>query len=280
MMATPRMTCGQNISSKSASAALERAASPGRAQTAQSPAADNQRGSNRLSRWPATGAVSKLRDAGDQHDGADLESVVTADIGEKHRHQIDRAEQSDPEAEAQRAADRERARAQRRQLDHGMRGLERSDREKPVADERRSAGTARRSAAKASRLAAPVSGRSRGLQARSPSAPAKSRRASRDRRSRALSRGSRNGVAAAAITPGATLIRNSQCQDQVSVIQPPTTGPTVGASTAMMPAMVVASGCRRSGNSRKTAENTAGISVPPAKPCSTRKPISVDKARR
>ena len=61
------------------------------------------------------------------------------------------------------------------------------------------------------------------------------------------------------------------------MIQPPTTGPTVGASTAMMPAIVVAIGCRRIGNSRKTAENTAGISVPPAKPCSTRKPTSVAK---
>src|SRR5882757_1184260 len=83
---------------------------------------------------------------------------------------------------------------------------------------------------------------------------------------RGLSFGSRKGVAAAAMTPGATLIRNSQCQDQVSVIQPPTTGPTVGASTAIMPAIVVAIGCKRTGNSRKTAENTAGISAPPAKP--------------
>ena len=84
-------------------------------------------------------------------------------------------------------------------------------------------------------------------------------------------------MAAAAMIPGTTLIRNSQCQDQVSVIQPPTTGPMVGASTAMMPAIVVAIGCSRSGNSRKTAEKTAGISVPPAKPCSTRKPTSVAK---
>src|ERR1700733_14213485 len=45
----------------------------------------------------------------------------------------------------------------------------------------------------------------------------------------------------------------------------------------MMPAIVVAIGCRRIGNSRKTAENTAGISVPPAKPCSTRKPTSIAK---
>src|SRR5580700_9050351 len=92
-----------------------------------------------------------------------------------------------------------------------------------------------------------------------------------------LSLGSRNGVAAAASKPGATLIRNSQCQDHVSVIQPPTMGPTVGASTATIPANVVASGCRRSGNNRNTAEKTAGISAPPAKPCSTRNEISVEK---
>jgi len=52
----------------------------------------------------------------------------------------------------------------------------------------------------------------------------------------------------------------------------------VGASTAMMPASVVATGCRRTGNSRNTAENTAGISVPPANPCSTRKLTSVEKS--
>src|ERR1700733_11430981 len=78
-----------------------------------------------------------------------------------------------------------------------------------------------------------------------------------------LSCGNRNGVAATASNPGATLIRNSQCQDQVSVIQPPTTGPTVGASTATTPASVVAAGCGRSGNSRNNAENTAGINAPP-----------------
>jgi hypothetical protein len=37
-----------------------------------------------------------------------------------------------------------------------------------------------------------------------------------------------------------TLTRNSHGHDQVSVIQPPTTGPTVGASTATTPPIVVA----------------------------------------
>ena len=53
-------------------------------------------------------------------------------------------------------------------------------------------------------------------------------------------RGSRNGVTEVTISPGMTLIRNSHGHDQVSVIQPPTTGPTVGASTATTPPIVVA----------------------------------------
>ena len=77
--------------------------------------------------------------------------------------------------------------------------------------------------------------------------------------------------------PGSTLIKNSQCQEYVSVIQPPATGPTVGASTAKTPASMVATPWRRTGNSRKTAENTAGISVPPKNPCATRQATSVAK---
>ena len=72
-------------------------------------------------------------------------------------------------------------------------------------------------------------------------------------------------------------MKNSQCQEKVWVIQPPTTGPSVGASTASTPAMVVATPCRRKGKSRNTAENTAGISVPPANPWTTRKAIRVSK---
>ena len=70
------------------------------------------------------------------------------------------------------------------------------------------------------------------------------------------------------------LIMNSQCQENDWVIQPPTIGPTVGASTAATPAMVVARPCERPGKSRKTAANTAGISVPPENPCTIRQAIS------
>ena len=81
----------------------------------------------------------------------------------------------------------------------------------------------------------------------------------------------------AASTPGAMLMRNNQCHDQVWVIQPPTIGPTVGASTAATPATVVASPCERCGNIRNTAEKTVGIKVPPANPWMIRHATSVSK---
>ena len=61
------------------------------------------------------------------------------------------------------------------------------------------------------------------------------------------------------------------------MIQPPTIGPTVGARTAKTPAIIVASGWSRNGNSRKIAEKTAGIKVPPENPCNTRNAIRDEK---
>src|SRR5260370_210420 len=87
--------------------------------------------------------------------------------------------------------------------------------------------------------------------------------------------GKRYGGRTQAISPGMTLIKNSQCQEYICVIQPPTTGPTVGASTAMIPAIVVAMPCVRGRNKMNTAANTVGISVPPANPCTTRKETSI-----
>src|ERR1700722_13535457 len=90
-------------------------------------------------------------------------------------------------------------------------------------------------------------------------------------------RGKRYGVMAEAISPGMTLTRNSQCQEYTCVIQPPTTGPTVGAGTAMIPAIVVAMPCGGGWNKMNTAANTVGISVPPANPCTTRNETSIAK---
>ena len=71
------------------------------------PAAVSKRALARCSRATATGRHQQLGDAGDQHDRPDLERVVPPDEGEEYRHQVDRAEQADPEDEAQDAADRE-----------------------------------------------------------------------------------------------------------------------------------------------------------------------------
>ena len=66
----------------------------------------SQRAPTRLSRIDRDRRRDELRDAGHQHDRADLEGVVPAHKGEEDRHQIDRAEQADAEAKAQSAADR------------------------------------------------------------------------------------------------------------------------------------------------------------------------------
>jgi hypothetical protein len=76
--------------------------------------------------------------------------------------------------------------------------------------------------------------------------------------------------------PTGTLIKKSQCHENRSVTNPPTTGPKVGASIAKMPAINVARGRAVSSNIRKIAEKTSGISAPPQNPCTTRAGIKVD----
>ena len=48
----------------------------------------------------------KLHDAGHQNDHADLKRTVAPDIGQKHRHEVHRAEKSDAQDKAEQAADR------------------------------------------------------------------------------------------------------------------------------------------------------------------------------
>ncbi len=72
-------------------------------------------------------------------------------------------------------------------------------------------------------------------------------------------------------------MRKSHGHEKVSVIQPPTIGPTVGASTANTPAITVARAWRATGKSKNTAEKTAGIRVPPEKPCNVRHAIRDEK---
>src|SRR5262249_27499262 len=79
--------------------------------------------------------------------------------------------------------------------------------------------------------------------------------------------------------PAGTLIRNSQCHEYRSVIKPPTVGPSVGASIAITPAIIVArTRWRPSTNIRNTVENTSGIRNPPKNPWTTRAATSHQNA--
>ena len=71
------------------------------------PAAVSRRALARCSSATATGAISSWATPVTSMIVADLERVVASDEGEEDRHQVDRAEQADPEDEAQDAADRE-----------------------------------------------------------------------------------------------------------------------------------------------------------------------------
>ena len=75
--------------------------------------------------------------------------------------------------------------------------------------------------------------------------------------------------------PGATLIRNSQCHDKLSVTKPPTVGPRVGAIIARRPATIVARNRSCPSNITNPAENTNGIIAPPQNPWITRAGIRV-----
>ena len=108
MMATPRTTCGQNISAKSAVRGCERAHREPSCEQRKADRGQRARIDAAFQHHHA-GCGDQLGHAGDQHDRADLEGAVLPHEGEEHRHQIDRAEQPDTEAEAQGAAERERA---------------------------------------------------------------------------------------------------------------------------------------------------------------------------
>jgi hypothetical protein len=59
----------------------------------------------------------------------------------------------------------------------------------------------------------------------------------------------------------------------LSVIQPPTVGPSVGASDASAPTVAAAATIRRPGKKANAAVKTVGIIEPPRNPCSARKTI-------
>jgi hypothetical protein len=80
-------------------------------------------------------------------------------------------------------------------------------------------------------------------------------------------------VSSVTAIPGATLMKKIQRQPIVSVMIPPTVGPSVGASTETMPRIAgINARCLPSKIVKPTA-NTLGTIAPPTKPWMTRKAI-------
>ena len=77
----------------------------------------------------------ELHDAGDQDDHADLERTVAPDIGQKHRHQVHRAEKPDAQDKAEQATDGKIAVAKGPQVDQRPGRAERSPDERGAGDE-------------------------------------------------------------------------------------------------------------------------------------------------
>ena len=124
-----------------------------------------------------------------------------------------------------------------------------------------------------SRASAPPSATARGRQERSRAAAAPHKSAAPKLRRSGRSTSTAQPASIATTIPGGTLIRNSQCQENRSVTNPPMLGPKVGASIANSPATNVARDRPGQSNIRKIAENTSGISAPPQKPWTTRAEI-------
>src|SRR5215510_11628384 len=73
-----------------------------------------------------------------------------------------------------------------------------------------------------------------------------------------------------AITPTGALIKKHHCQDQLSEIQPPSVGPTTGATTTATPNSAKACGRFAGGKVSARIDCATGTMPPPAKPCRTR----------
>ena len=114
------MTCGQNIASKSVCGVCsplkpKTDSKQRKAKGGQQPRIDTlfERDSDRRG--------EQLRHPCDQHDHADLQSVVVSDECEKDGHEINRAEQADAQDETQNAADREASIGEGAEIDDRVR---------------------------------------------------------------------------------------------------------------------------------------------------------------
>ena len=74
--------------------------------------------------------------------------------------------------------------------------------------------------------------------------------------------------------PIGRLIRKIQCHDALSISQPPRIGPRIGPSSIGTPRMAISRPIRSGPAARVMIVMPSGISMPPPRPCRTRKPIS------
>ena len=68
-------------------------------------------------------------------------------------------------------------------------------------------------------------------------------------------------------------MKNNQCHEKLSVIQPPMVGPRVGAREASPPMIAAANTRWRPAKKANAVVNTIGIMEPPRKPCAARNAI-------
>ena len=190
---------------------------------------------------------------------------MAPDVGQEHRHQIHRAEQPDAQDEAEQAADRKIPVAKRPQIDQRPRRAQRSPDECAAGDQaqRQQPDHQQRRPAALRRLL------DRDLQSHQ-------RARHQDQRQRiemarpveiGLLLGQRHGRGDRRHDSGQH-VDEEQPMPGIGFGDPAADHGSGGRRQhRQTPAIVVAMVCSRNGNSRKTAENTAGISVPPENPC-------------
>src|SRR5512138_683589 len=75
--------------------------------------------------------------------------------------------------------------------------------------------------------------------------------------------------------PMGTLMKKIQCQDQLSVIHPPSSGPMMGPNMTPTPKIDMASPCWAGGKVSSRMDWEIGCSAPPAMPWKTRNTVTV-----
>ncbi len=94
---------------------------------------------------------------------------------------------------------------------------------------------------------------------------------SKDSDGSGASEGSAHNAYSTATVPIGTLIRKIQCQDATSISQPPRIGPKIGPSSMGTPRIAMSLPIRAGPAARVMMVMPRGMSMPPPKPCRTRK---------